>query len=541
MVNIVSHFPEAYTPTPKQVETLNRIERAFANGTKFVICNAPTGSGKSMFAKTLQGVVKPPTPRFVELIKSHEAFKQDYMGNYVNLHECLEQSPHGAFVLTITKSLQNQYQTLFPDTTLVKGKSNYACDVDDALDVDTAPCVFIPRIKEECLSTNRCHYYNARVAGLISPFSSLNYKMFLSLPGHVKRKNMIICDEAAELEDELVKMFSADVLYTRLRYCGITYKPLLTDNYDAVRPWLADIKEHVSTKINSITDKVAKSRQSISQIDKTKLTTLRNLKNSLSLVDESWDQCEYIIDRTVEGVSLTPLKVNNLSKSIFQHSERVLLMSATIIDPKNFAKTLGIDKYEYIEVDSTFDADKSPIHISTKYKLNYKNLPQLLPMIGDDVNKICEHHKNEKGIIHTQNLEICKQLQRKLVDPRFLFRDGKQTNEHILEEHQNNSGPTVLVSPSLTHGVDLKDDLARFQIIVKIPYLPLANKRIKKLFDVDKEWYENKMLNILVQACGRTTRNIDDHSVTYIIDGNIADILMRCQNKLPKHFIARFK
>ena len=63
MVNIVSHFPESYTPTPGQVDTLKRIERAFANGSKFVICNAPTGSGKSMFAKTLQGVVKSPSPR----------------------------------------------------------------------------------------------------------------------------------------------------------------------------------------------------------------------------------------------------------------------------------------------------------------------------------------------------------------------------------------------------------------------------------------------------------------------------------------------
>ena len=91
MVNIISHFPESYTPTANQTDTLKRIEKAFAGGAKFVICNAPTGSGKSLLAKTLQGVVRPPSERFVELIKSYAAFKQDYTGNYVNEDECLEQ------------------------------------------------------------------------------------------------------------------------------------------------------------------------------------------------------------------------------------------------------------------------------------------------------------------------------------------------------------------------------------------------------------------------------------------------------------------
>lgn len=540
MTNIVSHFPETYIPTSNQVDTLKRIEKAFSSGSKFVICNAPTGSGKSLLAKTLQGVVTPPTPKFIELIKSYAAFKQDYMGNYINAEDCLEEPPHGAFVLTITKTLQHQYQNLFADTAIIKGKSNYICDVDPNFDVDTAPCLFLSKLKDECQSTDRCPYYNARNEGLISSFSSLNYKMFLALPEHVKRKNVIICDEASELEDELVKMFSADILYGKLRYCGINYKPLLSDNYEAVRPWLTDIKMQVSDKVDYITEKVSKSKQTISQVDKIKLTQLRNLNNSLSTVEASWGQCEYVVDRTAEGVSLTPLKVNNLSRSIFDHADRVLLMSATIIDVKNFAKTLGIDDYTFIDVESTFDATKSPIYIASKYRLNYGNLPRLLPMIAEEANKICKHHHNQKGIIHTQNLEICNQLQKKLIGDRFLFRSEKQNNEDILEKHQNMSEPTVLVSPSLTHGVDLKDDLARFQIIIKLPFLPLANKRIKRLFDQDKEWYENKMLNSLVQACGRATRSAEDYAVTYILDGNITDVIMRCQNKLPKHFTARF-
>ena len=89
-------------------------------------------------------------------------------------------------------------------------------------------------------------------------------------------------------------------------------------------------------------------------------------------------------------------------------------------------------------------------------------------------------------------------------------------------------------------GVDLKDDLARFQIIVKAAFLPLGDNRIKRLFDEDKDWYTNQMLINLVQACGRGVRSKDDHCVTYILDGNIYQAVITNKDKLPKHFIDRF-
>ena len=69
MKNLVTHFPSPYKPTDKQVDTLNRIEAAFNRGVKVVICNAPTGSGKSLLARTLQGYATPATEKFAELIK----------------------------------------------------------------------------------------------------------------------------------------------------------------------------------------------------------------------------------------------------------------------------------------------------------------------------------------------------------------------------------------------------------------------------------------------------------------------------------------
>ena len=172
--------------------------------------------------------------------------------------------------------------------------------------------------------------------------------------------------------------------------------------------------------------------------------------------------------------------------------------------------------------------------------MNYNLLKVNLPKVIDIVKEIIDQYPDVKGVIHTHTQSICDQIQFRLGrDKRLLFRTERQTNDDILEEHFASSKPTILVSPSLAYGIDLKDELARFQIVMKLPFLPLSDKRIKRLFDIDKDWYENRMLNTMVQACGRATRSVDDHSVTYILDGCIKDVLFRAKHKLPQHFINR--
>jgi Rad3-related DNA helicase len=120
-----------------------------------------------------------------------------------------------------------------------------------------------------------------------------------------------------------------------------------------------------------------------------------------------------------------------------------------------------------------------------------------------------------------------------------LYREEGTTNESIIKEHILRTDSTVLVSPSLTMGLDLKGELGKWQIIIKLPYLPLGNKRIKMLADKDKDWYRMKMLITLIQAAGRCTRTKEDESCTYILDGLASKIINDCKDKLPKHFLDR--
>jgi Rad3-related DNA helicase len=92
----------------------------------------------------------------------------------------------------------------------------------------------------------------------------------------------------------------------------------------------------------------------------------------------------------------------------------------------------------------------------------------------------------------------------------------------------------------MTHGVDLKGDLGEFQVVMKAPFLPLNDERVKRKFENDKEWYSDAMLSTLIQMCGRCNRTASDYSETYILDGLILDAVLRNKEKLPKYFLERF-
>ena len=539
--NYIANFPEGFTPTASQADVLKKLEEAFKTK-RVVICCAPTGSGKSLLAKTFEKISKHHTKDFNSLIDSHDAFRLNSTGEYSKAEECLAQGPSGAFVLTITKSLQDQYKKLFNDVAVMKGKSNYTCQVDTSVDVEAGPCVLSRKLKEGCWKNNICEYYTARKEGILSDFSALNYKMFLSLPDHVKHKTFLVCDEASELEEELTRRFSAEIDLVKLAKNDVEIEPPKNIYHENMRPWISDLVFRVASAVADLKSRLSKRQGTPTEGEMYRLKYLTNAHRSLLAVDDSWESADYIIERDKLSFKLTPLRVDKLSHHLFDFGEKILLMSATIIDHKNFAKSLGITDYEFIEVPSQFDASKSPIYISSKYKLNYTNLEQNLPHVIKQIAEICEHHKDVKGVIHTHTQSICNAISVALPkDSRFLFRSENSTNEEILFEHYAVKEPTVLISPSLAYGIDLKDNLARFQIIVKLPYLPLSDKRIKKMFDADRDWYENRMLNTLVQASGRATRSAEDYSVTYILDGCIKDVIFRARGKLPKHFIDRLQ
>ena len=106
----------------------------------------------------------------------------------------------------------------------------------------------------------------------------------------------------------------------------------------------------------------------------------------------------------------------------------------------------------------------------------------------------------------------------------------------MLEKHYKSSKPTVLISPSLYLGVDLKDNFSRFQIIVKVPYADLTDRKISVMKQRDPNWYTWNAILKLIQAYGRSIRSKEDFANTYILDSSITYLLKQAKEMSPKWF-----
>ena len=532
---MIEYFPEEYTPRDDQIKIASAIKDSlFKDNKKFTIIQAPTGTGKSMIAKMIANASKEPTEQYLEALASAKSI-EDLDGF----------ETYGASILTTTKQLQDQYKQTFSDTEILKGQSNYVCAVDDTQSVATGPCHVssnqLKTCKRECL----CPYFETKKTATKAHINSMNYSKFLTLEDQHKRRQYLICDEASELEDSIISEFTLRLTFKELSFFDI--KIGYSSNANKMHSHLSDCMSGLADYIDNIKPKIKTATGAQKQKYSKTYKSAADLLRSIRTVVNNWHSCEYIIQRDAKSITFTPLKANVLAQHVFEHATHVVLMSATIVDIKQFTDDLGIKQgeYNYIDHPSSFDPDQSPVYVFPDQALNSKNLLTVLEnSVIPHIENILGHHSNEKGIIHTHTNNITEFIFNKLsarARSRLLVRKrGQADNEAIIQQHTESDQPTVLMSPSLTFGVDLKDDLARFGIIVKLPYLPLMDKRIQTRSSRDRNWYITKMITNFIQACGRTTRNTGDHSVTYVMDSGLLNVLERERNKFPSYFLKRF-
>jgi|TARA_B100001540_G_scaffold21134_1_gene17429 Rad3-related DNA helicases len=88
-----------------------------------------------------------------------------------------------------------------------------------------------------------------------------------------------------------------------------------------------------------------------------------------------------------------------------------------------------------------------------------------------------------------------------------------------------------LLSSSLWEGVDLKDDLSRFQIIAKAPYPMLSETRTKIKMQKFPLWYKAQTIMKLLQGFGRSIRDKNDWADTYVLDSAAHELLLYKENR----------
>jgi Rad3-related DNA helicase len=221
-------------------------------------------------------------------------------------------------------------------------------------------------------------------------------------------------------------------------------------------------------------------------------------------------------------IQFKPIDVSPYSEQIlFRLGKNILMMSATILDKEAFCESLGISRNEaeFISLLSPFPHKNRPIIAASVGRMSASEIDKTLPKLCVAVKEILKQHKNEKGIIHCHTFKIANYLKQNIRSSRLLVHNS-ENRDKVLKEHISSEKPTVLLSPSMTEGVDLVGDTSRFQIICKVPYPYLGDKLVKKRMNKWEWWYPLKTAKTIVQAAGRSVRNMDDYAVTYILDSD---------------------
>lgn len=570
---------------PYQEETIKKIIDFVYNSPKrFLFIQAPTGSGKSIVGYVAsQYLTKEASflKKKIEEGRNNDSELEKHANSIKNI-----------FMLTSKNLLLDQYYRDFNKyMPVLKGRAHYVCSLDKK------PCsegiCLMKKAASEMSCYKSCPFQEAKFKFLNFPVSATNFSLLLKLLRREKfpTKDMVIVDECQAFEsvlrDEYVVTVSGKTteivngLKEEMRSCsgheivnrasvkyeenGGSFKKLnlekvdpdcLVDINDFLKVLLKDEKALFNSLSSSLNEYVKeeylediegaiKKEKEIKEIVKKcdfLSKAIGNIENYFFLKDSvEWvSQAHFSVDGSVGGFEIKPVTIEKLTESLFQRlaKKKVIMMSATIGDPLRFAKSLGIkeNNFEFIDIPSTFPIENRPFVKLPVCSMKYSEMEKNLPKIAEACDDILDMFPEQNGIIHSVSFKNAFYLKNHMRNSnRILIHDQK--NKELILENFKNAKNKVLVSPSLIEGFDFKGKQSEFQIFIKVPYLSLSDKVVKRRLELDEEWYVNCAILQILQGVGRSVRSEKDVATTFCLDNNINFLLHKYKHLFTKDFL----
>jgi Rad3-related DNA helicase len=465
-----------------QEQVCKDIINAFNSGKRIVVYQGPVGSGKSVVSSSVAHTIKD------------------------------ESATH----ITPQKFLQTQFVKDFPHWPDLKGRNAYPCYADGRCDCSNGPCKQEDKSSlEEC--KGNCYYFQQRGLVFNSKFSIYNFDSHIcqGFTGEMPFYAFKTIDEAHNIEGKII-----NYLETVINSHQIRDLPFIQDTSSGALQQaitVVDKRRFIKTfELKAKNEKDQDLKEKLLGIAR-KLTTIMAIQDYDNWIFECFQASNSITWK------IRPIYCgDHCERLLYKGADHLLLMSGTILDCDTFCRSIGVDPcdVQYIESPMLFPASIRPIRVvKDKFPFYYNNKNNYLPFIARHINRLLNKHPDERGIIHTHNNEIMYYIRDNVKSDRLLFKQDFEDAAEVIAEHSKQENG-VLVSPSMHEGLDLIDDLGRFQIICKCPYPSLGDKRIKKIMaDKTGNSYYQWLTNLkLYQSLGRINRHEKDFGVSYILD-----------------------
>jgi Rad3-related DNA helicase len=419
-------------------------------------------------------------------------------------------------------------------------------------------CKFKPTIKqveEKTHDSESCSYYLQKYEALVAPHSLWNYHAFFQIMKFNKKlfedyldRKVSVFDEAHKIEDQIIQFVGFDIFAGQVTECNLNSEKYDFTDLDSMIKLTDDMAFSYAKQIKDIKESAAFQNNPDFEL----ITRLerRYDKSAQAKIDIMGDKDNFIVNDPLKDlngnfrtISVKPIDVSKFAKTFFE-TEYQIFMSATI-NKQSFCENMGFVKDEVAFVDtpkSPFPIEHRQIDLLNIRRLSYGSTQEDELEVIKTIDRILDEHSNERGLILTSSIPRCQKILR-FLSPKntrririchSINKDGK-TQDEVITEH--GSDPTgVLLSSSLWEGVDLKDDLSRFQIIAKVPYPNYKEKRTKAKMDKFPLWYTSQTLTKLLQGFGRSIRSNDDWAKTYVLDTAVNNVFFKAQQMIPKAY-----
>lgn len=519
-------------PRTQQIDAIESILESFRNK-RFYALEAGTGVGKSAIGLTVSRM----------LIENEEKVPEGY--------------EKGAIFVTTQKILQDQYEKDFTATGMasIKSSSNYTCNFKKfrtCADGQTELQTTEKGTKQWNVCNFNCSYRKAKQKFLDSSLSVTNFPYLMTeanYNGKIKPRQLLIIDEAHNAVSELSKFIEVSVSEKFLKsQLKMSFPDVKTHHQAFI--WIRDV---YYPKLKSHCDHIKSVLEKYQGL-KSKIDQFTSLSRQLKLTDSHFKKIEQFLEthekdnwvfeiqssqyKSMRKIMFKPIDVSKYAEQyLLRLGHKVLFMSATLLSHEKFAQTLGIDKNDIhgTSLPSPFPVANKPILHVPMGKMTAKEIDKTIPTLCTAIEKILEQHSKEKGIIHTHSYKIANEIKKRVKSNRLLFSSASDRDD-VLKKHMKSKKATVLVSPSMTEGVDLHGDSSRFQILCKVPYPYLGDKIVKKRMNKWKWWYSFQTAKCVIQSIGRSVRSKDDKAVTYILDSDWDRFYKFNSGLFPKDF-----
>jgi|SRR5579863_3022981 len=528
---ITEHFPFP-TQRTTQTQAMQGVQDAFRGDKKFYVLEGPTGFGKSGVGVAAASWAKTLSPYAGEVYQK------------------------GAYILSPQKVLTKQYVDDFATNGLVelRGQANYTCHgfterAGMEIDCETASMLY-----EEEHNFDTCTGYKpAKRNFQTTPMGVTNFDYYLNETmhaGQLKNRNLIVCDEAHNVEGKILGFTDTSITKRLCEEYGVVggLPTFSAGNNTAVANWLHsefvpaseqrkhDLKFQISVaKETDDKDLAVKLLKKVQAMDRFmgRVNLFLNAEDRRDWL--AWSDWDAEKRKGTNDLTMKPLTATLFANDIlFSKAAKILLMSATILDFPTFMRNLGIDPSQAscLAVDSEFPLENRPIFFKPCGNMGFRTKKATMPKMAAFLAQILRKYATKKGIVHTHSYENNRyfiDFLRAEFGYRIITHDStKGSRDRAVMEHISSPEPTVLFSPSMTEGLDLKEDLARFCVVTKVPY-PFMDPYVKARMDRDPAWYQWLTALVLEQATGRVVRSNKDKAHTYILDEGFRDFFNKNQ------------